>query len=207
MQEILKGIKNIIYDLGEVIVDLDFHKTEEAFKSLFQLKDKEIYSYQKQSKIFDQLEVGAISPAEFRSALRKQFNVKTNDHEIDAAWNAMLLQIPSKKITLVQNLRTSYQSFVLSNTNEIHIQFLEQELLPEHGLKNLNELFDHVYYSHEIGYRKPHAEAYSYILEKHKLPASECLFIDDKLENIETAQALGIRTWHLQDRELLYNLL
>jgi len=118
----------------------------------------------------------------------------------------MLIRIPERKIQLVQNLRLNYKTFVLSNTNKIHIDFVNAKLLPSHQLKDLNEIFDFVYLSHEIGERKPNAAAFNYVIEKHQLEPQATLFIDDKFENIETAAKLGIQTWHLINREALYDL-
>lgn len=204
--EIHKDIQNIIFDLGEVIVDLDFSKTEKAFHKLFPNLKNDIYSYQMQTPIFDELEIGKISPEDFRLFLKSLVNENLADKDINAAWNAMLINIPSRKLNLVQNLRKHYKTFVLSNTNEIHIQYVNQFLLPKHHLNSLDEVFDFVYYSHEIGKRKPHKEAFTFIIETHKIKASSCLFIDDKLENIETAKELGMFTWHLTNRENLYQL-
>ena len=206
MKEILKGVKNIIFDLGEVIVDLDIPATDKAFAKLLTDPNSSIYNNKGQTKTFDLLEVGRITPAEFRSELNKLCHHKNSDEALDAAWNAMLIEIPSRKIQLVQNLRSTYQTFVLSNTNKIHIDYIEQHMLLEHQIKTLDEVFDFVYYSHEIGERKPDAAAYQYILNKHELIPTETLFIDDKLENILTAKELGIKTWHLTNREELYEL-
>ena len=203
----LKNIKNIIFDLGEVIVDLNFEKTERAFLELLDIKAQQLYNYKTQSPIFDQLETGKITPQQFRATLRDLSDNNVSDAAIDTAWNAMLLTIPAQKIQLVQNLRSNYQTFVLSNTNKIHIDYINEFLLPEHKIETLDEVFDFVYYSHEIGERKPDLEAYAYIINKHGILPQETLFIDDKLENIEAAKSLGIQTWHLTNREDLYQLI
>ena len=206
MNEILRGIKNIIFDLGEVIVDLDILATERAFNALMSSKSNFIFSYGSQAAIFDLLETGKVSQQQFRDELRKYSDSDISDAQIDDAWNAMLIRIPERKIQLVQNLRLNYKTLVLSNTNKIHIDFVNAKLLPMHQLDDLNEIFDFVYYSHEIGERKPNSTAFTYVLEKHQLEPQATLFIDDKLENIETAAKLGIQTWHLINREDLYDL-
>ena len=206
MKEILKGVKNIVFDLGEVIVDLDFSATEEQFSTLLEMEPSEIFTYEEQTEVFNLLEVGGITPEVFRETLRERCQLNISDQAIDVAWNAMLLNIPAGKIQLVQNLRNTYQTFVLSNTNKIHIDCINENLLPQHNLESLEEVFDHVYYSHEIGERKPNAAAFQYILDKHEIIPSESLFIDDKLENIQTAASLGFKTWHLTNREDLYEL-
>ncbi|MCB0541482.1 MAG: HAD family phosphatase [Chitinophagales bacterium] len=203
----LKNIKNIIFDLGEVIVDLDFNRTEQAFTNLFNVPAHQLYSYHKQNHLFDDLETGKISPSEFRNSLKKNLPKNTiTDREIDDAWNAMLLDISSQKIELVKKLRQNYQTFVLSNTNKIHIDYVDQQMLPKHNLKSLNEIFDFVYYSHIIKHRKPDKEAYTFILDKHNLTPQQTLFIDDKAENIESARNLNMHTWHLTNRNDLYKI-
>lgn len=204
MRENLQDIENIIFDLGEVIIDLDIEASAEAFRQILPPSTPSVYSYKAQTPIFDLLETGKISPEEFRNGLRQLSHAPLSDEDIDRAWNIMLLELPQKKVDLVQNLRATYQTFVLSNTNVIHIDYVNQFLLPPLGLKTLDEIFDHVYYSHEIGQRKPDEAAYTFILNKHELNPQKTLFIDDKLENIEAAQALGIQTIHLKNSEDLY---
>lgn len=202
-----KNIKNIIFDLGEVIIDLDFNKTEQAFTKLFGIPARELYTYQQQNELFNLLETGKISPQFFRNKLKSiSKKDRISDLNIDAAWNAMLQDIATEKIELVKELRNTYQTFVLSNTNKIHIDYVNKCMLPKHHLISLNEIFDFVYYSHEIGLRKPDEDAYTYILNKHLIKAEETLFIDDKLENIETARNLNIQTWHLINRDDLYKI-
>ena len=204
MLENLHDIENIIFDLGEVIIDLDFDKSIEAFRQILPPSAPSVFTYHAQTPIFDQLETGRISAAEFRDGLRQLCSSPLSDEDIDEAWNAMLIRLPKQKMDLVQSLRKSYQTFVLSNTNAIHIDYVNQFLLPPLGINSLDEIFDHVYYSHDIGQRKPDAAAYTYILDKHRLNPAKTLFIDDKLENIEAAQKLGIQTIHLKNREDLY---
>lgn len=204
MRENLQDIENIIFDLGEVIIDLDFEASIEAFRKILPPQVPSIFSYHKQTQIFDQLETGRISPAMFRDGLRQLCGSPITDEAIDRAWNAMLIRLPQQKMDLVQSLRKSYQTFVLSNTNSIHIDYVNQFLLPPLGINSLDEIFDHVYYSHDIGQRKPDAAAYTYILDKHRLNPVKTLFIDDKLENVDAAEKLGIQTIHLKNREDLY---
>lgn len=202
-----KNIKNIIFDLGEVIIDLNFSKTEQAFTKLFNIPAQKLYSYHKQNALFDDLETGKIDAVFFRNELKKTTkNKQINHHKINAAWNAMLIDIPVEKIELVKTLQKEYTTFVLSNTNQIHIDYVNQKMLPKHQLKDLNQIFDFVYYSHIIGYRKPNKEAFTFVLNKHNLVPQETLFIDDKAENIETARNLNIHTWHLTNRNDLYKI-
>lgn len=206
MKEKFSAIQNIIFDLGEVIVDLDIEATVKAFEKLLVNPQQTIYSYVDQTPIFNQIEVGAITPEQFASTIQELCHPNTTQQQIFTAWNAMLIYLPPRKIEFVQKLRKNYQTFVLSNTNEIHINYLNQNLLNELNAKSLHPFFDYVYYSHEIKQRKPDLAAFKYILDKHQINPTNTLFIDDKLENIISPQDLNIQTWHLTNREDLYEL-
>lgn len=206
MNKNLSGIKNIIFDLGEVITDVDFSKTFKAFDHLAGKSTYELYNYHKQSSLFDDIETGKITPQKFRNHLKEIFNINVSDKEIDNAWNAMLGDTPIEKLEFVSNLRPKFKTFILSNTNKIHIDWIYDYLQKKYNQKNLGKFFDGVYLSHEIGFRKPNAASYKFILEKHQLKASETLFIDDKKENIEGADLLGIQTIHLTDKSEFYKI-
>ena len=207
MKDFLFGIKNIIFDLGEVITDVHFKHTFEAFDTLAGKDTQSLYNFHKQNKVFDDLETGKISPAEFRNLLRELFSINHSDAEIDAAWNAMIGETPLQKLQFVSALRPKFKTFILSNTNQIHIDCVNLSLQKSYQIESLHPFFDAVYFSHEIGVKKPDAEAYLYILDKHNLKASETVFIDDKEENIQAAEKLGIKTYWLTNKEDLYELL
>ncbi|MCD8528987.1 MAG: hypothetical protein LRY27_03280 [Chitinophagales bacterium] len=107
----LQNIKNILFDLGEVLIDLDFSKTELAFLQLLGIPKEQLYSYKSQTALFDNLETGKITPKHFRDSIKQLSQLRISDAQIDHAWNAMLLQFPLKKYNLVQNLRLSYKCF------------------------------------------------------------------------------------------------
>lgn len=206
MKDFLYGIKNIIFDLGEVITDVHFHQTFQAFDKLAGKDTQQLYNFHKQNKVFDDLETGKISPVEFRNMLRNLFSINATDEEIDHAWNAMIGDTPLQKLEFVSALRPKYQTFILSNTNQIHIDRVNEILAQNHNINSLHPYFDAVYFSHEIGLRKPDADSYLYIIEKHGLTPSETLFIDDKAENTDAASKLGIKTIQLTDKEKLYSI-
>lgn len=207
MKDFLRNIKNIIFDLGEVITDVHFKSTFQAFDKLAGKDTQSLYNFHKQNKVFDDLETGKISPAHFRDLLRELFSINHSDTEIDAAWNAMIGETPLKKLEFVSALRPQYKTYILSNTNQIHIDCVNQSLQNSYQINSLHSFFDAVYFSHEIGFKKPDAEAYLYILDKHNLKASETVFIDDKEENTKAADKLGIKTFCLTNKDDLYELL
>ncbi|NNC95871.1 MAG: HAD family phosphatase [Chitinophagales bacterium] len=202
----LQNVDNIIFDLGEVILDLNPQNTIHEFNKLMGKDSVEHYSFSKQSDVFDKFETGKITAAEFRNELRAISGKDVVDEDIDHAWNAMLVGIPKPKLEILKKLKDQFQTFVLSNTNCIHIKWVNNYMEEHKYGKSLNEFFDAVYYSHDIGFRKPDDAAYTYILKKHHIPADRSLFIDDRIENIETAARLGIKTFHMKNRHSFFGL-
>jgi putative hydrolase of the HAD superfamily len=192
-----KPLKNIIFDLGGVILNIDYHLTINAFKSLGIENFEEIFTQAKQVGIFDQLDKGIISPAQFREGIREISPVALTDSQIDWAWNALLLDFPPQRLDILRNVRKYYKTFLLSNTNAIHIEEYNKTLHRTCGVDNLSVFFDKVYYSHIINMRKPDAEAFEIILHENKLNPAETLFIDDSIQHIEGAKKLGIIAYHL----------
>ena len=195
----MKKIKSIIFDLGAVLLNISYQKTIEEFDKLGIKNSSTFYSKKLQTNIFNLLETGEISESDFIKEIQKHCTEATNT-QILYAWNAMLLDLPQHRLQLLKQLKTEYNIYLLSNTNKIHISEFENKL----GKEQYNEfyqLFDKVYYSHKIGYRKPNAEAFKIIIEENNLIAEEILFIDDSPQHIEGAKKLGIKTYHLLDDE------
>ena len=200
----MKNIKTIIFDLGAVILNISYKNTIDAFAKLGIPNSESFYSKQVQTDLFNQIETGKISEKKFFLELQKKTS-KTSITELKDAWNAMLLDLPKKRIDLLKRIKPHYSIFLLSNTNSIHISELKKKL----GKKtyyNFYNLFNKVYYSHKIGFRKPSQQAFKIILEENKLYAHECLFIDDSPQHVQGAKKLGIKTHHLQENEELTTL-
>lgn len=190
-------MKALIFDLGGVILDIDYSRCVAAFGALGILNFDEHYSQAQQSHLFDGLETGKLSPAEFRNWVRK-YTPAATDHEVDAAWNAMILDFAPGRTALISALRRRYNCFLLSNTNAIHQQHFEEKFRREGHGASLRELFDKAYYSHEVGLRKPHAEVFRRVLSEQGLAPNEVVFIDDSPQHISGAAALGLHTIHLK---------
>ena len=187
-------IKSIIFDLGGVILNIDFQKAAKAFKE-FGLTDFEgLYSKANQSKLFDRLEKGLIDAQTFRNELRDISEIDMSDSQIDQAWNSLILDFPPARLQLLKDLRANYKLYLLSNTNIIHADFYNQDLRDNHNIDGLEELFDKVYYSHDIALRKPDTAAFAYVLNKQEIKAEDSLFIDDALPNILAADQMGLNT-------------
>ncbi|QEH40006.1 HAD family phosphatase [Chitinophaga sp. XS-30] len=194
----MQGIKHIIFDLGGVILNIDYKRTEQAFTALGVKDFSSLYSQFNATPLFEDLETGRVENDAFVTAMLPYLPEGTTPEAITGAWNAMLLDFPLARLQLLQQLRQHYSLYLLSNTNAIHLAAFNAILEKSRGIPSLDEFFDKSYYSHQIGYRKPEKEAYQVILDENNLQPAETLFIDDTLPNVEAARELGIRAIHLQ---------
>jgi FMN phosphatase YigB (HAD superfamily) len=191
-----KNIKHIIFDLGGVLLNLDYGLTEKAFEKAGIENFKELYSQLRQASLFDDFETGKIPASEFIAELQKL--APLTEQQILNAWNAMLLDFPLRRLQILQQLRLYYDLFLLSNTNEIHEVTFNKILFDGNGMPNIGVFFDKVYLSHRVGLRKPSKEIFELVLEENGLKAEHTLFIDDSPQHIETAEKLGIKTIYLK---------
>ncbi|WP_162055402.1 HAD family hydrolase [Pontibacter pamirensis] len=194
----LTQIKNIIFDLGGVIINLNYNKSIEELQKLCKENCSIAYSQKEQNQLFDMFETGASTPEVFRNQLRASYGITAPDGEIDAAWNAMLLDIPQERIDLLLELGKKYRIFLLSNTNAIHMKRFNEIVAHSFTIPSLDSLFEQSYYSHLIGKRKPDAAIFEQILAMNCLEKKETLFIDDSIQHIESANKVGLNTLHLQ---------
>lgn len=189
----MSEIKNIIFDLGVVIININPDLTTSAMKSLGFNEFEKSYSLFKQTDIFDLLEKGLIKSDYLRNELRKHSNNDISDQSFDEAWNAMLLDFPENRINLLKELKKKYNIYLLSNTNEIHYKQYLQDFKNRYGFE-FNSLFVKAYYSFQVGMRKPDEEIYKYAVNDSNLDPNETLFIDDLLVNIASAKSTGLQT-------------
>ncbi len=193
----MQHIKNIIFDLGGVIINLDINKTIQGFNKLSYMPFEAIYTQAEQSDIFNKFDKGIISSEEFFLEIRKYLRFEGSEIELLKAWNAMLLDVPEKRLNALVKTKQNYNTFLLSNTCEPHINAFEHDLYIKHGVKNFNDYFDEVYYSCRIGMRKPDAEIFEFVLEKNNLNPKETVFIDDSVQHVKGAGACGINAFLL----------
>ncbi|MDG2268338.1 MAG: HAD family phosphatase, partial [Alphaproteobacteria bacterium] len=160
----MKNVKAIIFDLGGVILNINYQKTITQFKNLGVITDDSYFSKSFQTDVFNQIETGKISEEEFLLELQKK-NTAISIQKLKNAWNAMLLNLPHQRIDLLKKIKEKFSIYLLSNTNTIHIAEFKRQLGPDlyHEFYNL---FDKIYYSHEIGFRKPDPKAFQIILEE-----------------------------------------
>lgn len=198
LKRIEPKIKNIIFDLGGVVLNVDYHLTSQKFAQLGMKNFEDLYSQAHQNQLFDEFEMGKISSDDFLKTLQNLTNNSLNFQQITDAWNAMILDYPISRLQLLEQIKHQYNTFLLSNTNSIHEKEFTAKLQRTTNYQNLDTLFNKVYYSHLIGYRKPQPEAYLFILKENNLSAEETLFIDDSIQNIEGAQRVGLQTIYLK---------
>lgn len=203
----LGGIRNIILDLGGVILELDVDRTIRAFHKLgfppLESADIILSRY----PFFLDFEIGKLSRVEF---IRKVMEI-SGDHvtreKVLEAWNAMILGFNPETIEFLLDLRGRYRLFLLSNTNAIH-EFTYNSLLQKvHGIENLDRIFEKVYYSHRLHLRKPDPGIFMHVLKEANLEPGECLYVDDTREHTESANSIGIRAYHLASPERITDIL
>ena len=202
----MNEIKSIIFDLGGVILNLDYSKTVDEFKKIGVLHFKELYSQKKQTLVFDDFEKGKIQPEEFISSLKSSENLKIKEIDFINAWNAMLLEIPIEKLEFIYGLKKNYKIFLLSNTNEIHINKFESNLKKNNMLELFYKCFDKIYYSSRMGKRKPDENCFNQVLEENGLLAENTLFIDDSTQHILGAKEVGLNSFHLEKNKSIIDL-
>ncbi len=190
-------IRNIILDFGGVIIDVDYGKVVQVFQQLGIADFETIYSKQRQSGLFDSFEKGLISETEFRATLRRYLPPGISDEEIDRAWNSMVGTIPQKRMNFLRELATHYRLYLLSNTNIIHTRTITRRLNQQYGEGNFERLFQRIYYSFQIGIRKPEEAVYRRVMQENKLSYQETLFIDDSEQHVEGARQAGLLALHL----------
>ena len=199
MKPDLTNIKNIIFDLGKVLLNLDFNASILAFQKLGLKNDvldnKQAYS----DPVFYELEVGKVTPAEFCNRVRKVLNnPNATDSQIEDAWYSMILDIPASRVKVVQELSKNYNVYLFSNTNQIHIERLHRAFKVEHGI-DFPSLFVKDFYSHEIHERKPDLSSYKKVIELSGINPEESIFIDDLEKNIIGARQSGLKTFWLKE--------
>ena len=202
-----KPIRNIVFDFGNVIINIEPDLTLQKFRDLGVTNFDEMYTIMRQSDVFDRLDTGNITLPEFRNAIREYTKINLTDQQIDDAWCSMLLDFPEEHVKLLQQLRVKgYKLYLLSNTNEMHIDYYSEYLKQWFGCDLLSELFDHTFYSHEIGLRKPNREAFEYVLKAEGLKPAETLFIDDLEHNVIGARQTGMQAYHHPKGDRLVDL-
>lgn len=194
----LDGIRNIIFDLGGVLLDLDFNAPVKAFERLIIKGTLLDFQIAIQHPLIIDFELGKITATEFRDRFRENLgNPMLSDNDFDNAWCSILLSIPEEKVILLEQLGARYRLFLYSNTNEIHIGVIKTQFESQYGF-SLEDLFEKCFYSHLLHERKPMISGFEKVVAEAGITIEETLFIDDFEHNIAAAREFGFQTIHVK---------
>jgi glucose-1-phosphatase len=194
----------IIFDLGNVLIDIDFDKTNQAFQQLGAKEFNDANSLATNNQFFHDFETGLLSPAYFVNTIQQTLPTASDCAIVDA-WNALLGQWRIKSLQHLKKLSATHRLFLLSNTNQIHYDAFINSFVLETGESSFEAHFEKAYFSHELHKRKPNADAYQYIIDTHQLNAQRTIFVDDLKKNIEAAKLVGLKTLWLQSGDYVEN--
>ena len=194
----MTSIKNIIFDFGGVIYNIDFNNARKAFEKIGVNNFDQLYSQANQNQLFERLEMDLVSPKEFRNEIRKLSGIELADDKIDQAWNALLVGFDERRLELLKEVKKKYRIFLFSNTNRIHYSFFLKQFRALTNYKSFDGLFVKSFFSFDIKKRKPNTDSYQHLISQMQLQPNETLFIDDSIQNMKPASDLGIKCWHLK---------
>jgi len=189
----MQTVKNIIFDLGGVFLEVDYLKTERAFVDLGVANFHDLFTHHHADPVFELLETGKVTPAEFYQLFRQSSGTSLTDEQIRTAWNAMLGNFYTDALEWLKPVKERYNIYLFSNTNQIHEDAFVETFRQQTGEEDFNSNFIKAYYSHKLGLRKPYPESFKAILDEQNLLAEETVFIDDSYKNVEGAVAAGLQ--------------
>ncbi|MFM1915338.1 MAG: hypothetical protein RLZZ531_1007 [Bacteroidota bacterium] len=201
----MKETELILFDLGGVLIDIDYQATEHAFIELGVTDFQHHYTQFNQDRLFDLFETGKISAQHFINKLLPIVKRGTSPNQIVHAWNAMILSFPKNKVNLLLELAKTKRIALLSNTNELHMVQVQKEWNKACSVP-FESLFEKVFLSHEIHQRKPDMETFQWVCAQLKVEEASVLFIDDSPQHIEGAKNAGLKTFYYEDAESFYAL-
>lgn len=196
----------IIFDLGGVLLNLDYDLTEKAFISLGMANFGESYSQLQQVNLFDRYEIGEISSFHFVNRLLDLLPPGTTANQVVHAWEAMILDFPAERLRFLEELSGKYRLFLLSNTNDLHIDAVRRSLEKTVGHKNLEQYFEKTYFSSAVGMRKPDSKIFEFVCSENNLDPAKTIFIDDSPQHIEGAKLAGIEAFLLEKNQDVFEL-
>jgi putative hydrolase of the HAD superfamily len=199
------NFKNILFDLGGVILDINVQATLQGFYELGFPATLMEYPNSMKTDVFFRYQTGKLNTVQFRNEIRKMAGIDMTDQAFDNAWNATLVRIPRERTELLKKLSGHYDLFLLSNTSELHVKVFEKMYLDTAG-ESMHRVFKKIYYSHEIGWHKPDFEAWEYVIRDAGINPEETLFLDDDIHNIKASQELGFQAIHIHERTNLMNI-
>jgi glucose-1-phosphatase len=200
-------VRNVIFDFGGVLFEIDYELPVKAFAKLGFQDFASLYTQAEQNPIFDQLETGKVDNESFMRFLRDCVPTATSK-QVDDAWNSILLHIMPEQVEFVHQVKQSgKRTFMLSNTNAIHVAVFEEMIAERMPIDHFRAAFEKIYYSNVIGIKKPYPETYLKVCEWNGLIPAETLFIDDSIQHVLGAEKAGLQTYHLKNGERLNEVL
>lgn len=205
--ENLKNIDTIIFDFGNVLLDIDIDITITQLDKLGLSAVNADQIHPNNAGIFLKLETGAISAEEFVETLQKSSSLEPSTEQILQAWNALLLPFDFKRFELLTELRKNYKIVLLSNTNEPHHNYFEKLFDNQNPFgKKFIDFFDAIYYSDELKLRKPDRKIYDVVQLRQRLEPCRTLFIDDTAVNLIEPKNMGWQTYNLKKPQTVFDL-
>ncbi len=201
MTKIPDHIHVVIFDFGEVLIELDYPKIIRGFSNVANKNHHEIEEMVVSAPLLQDFEVGKISPEEFRKGINNLLGTSLTTSELHNIWNSILKRMPAHRLQWLEEIGNRYDTYILSNTNEIHEKAFDKIILEASGKPSLDNFVRKVYFSHEIGLRKPSKECYEYVAQDIGVPVAEILFLDDRQDNIEGARSVGWQTIQITDSD------
>ena len=195
--KIPKEVDFFIFDLGNVIIDIDYDFSINELKKILPEHKHDLTAQFFPSQFHKDYEKGEISSEEFRNEVRRLYNEDWTDSQIDHVWNSLLRTIPQERIDLVHRLKFQYGTGILSNTNAIHIEKMAEILQDQNGESSVYSLCQAVFLSHEMGLAKPDLAIYEAVLDEIKIPGKNVLFFDDLAANVEGAKKAGMQSYQI----------
>lgn len=203
METSLNGIRNLMFDLGGVIIDLDRQRCVDALVVLGDFHADELLGLSMQKGEFMKLEEGKISATDFYNEMRRRIGRPVSDNEITDAINKLLIGIPVERLRLLRELKQHFKVMLLSNTNSIMFDTKIADCFAQEGL-SVSHYFDDIFLSYRLKACKPHAEIFEKVIAQAQIIPEETLFFDDSQQNLDTAAALGFKTYLVTpDRDIL----
>lgn len=199
----LENIDFLIFDLGNVIIDIDYSFSINELKKILPEAKHSLTDRFFPSTFHKDYEKGLINSAQFRDEVRNLYQEDWSDSQIDHVWNSLLKDIPLERIDLLKKLRMDFGTAVLSNTNEIHIEKFDELLVDQTGEKSIYDLCDRIFLSHLMGLAKPDEKIYEAVLNEIQIKPERVLFFDDLYTNLEGAKRVGLQTYHITHERAL----
>lgn len=194
----IHSIKNIIFDLGGVLLNIDPLLTVKALTDMGVQDMMEVHKRLMEAEVYQRFDSGRSTPDQFREDIRQNCGLPLSDEQIDEAWNALLLDFPASRVKMMQELSHNYRLFLLSNTNSIHFETYTKAFRAAHGFE-MESLFERLFLSYELDSHKPDPEIYLRVMQAGQFIPAETLFIDDSLANAEAAVKAGWVAFHLKE--------